>query len=80
MANPTLTMRKTREVLRLSFEANLSIRQIKASTKISVGTVQSLLARGKAVYPTADTKISSRFEVLDWKEVHQELKRKGVTK
>ncbi len=31
-------------------------------------------------YPTADTTVSSRYVKPDWQEVHQELKRKGVTK
>lgn len=38
-------MRKIREVLRLRFEAKLSIRQINASTKISVGGIQKLLVK-----------------------------------
>ena len=36
-------MRKLREVLRLSYSAGLSIRKISASTKISVGSIQSIL-------------------------------------
>ena len=36
-------MRKLREVLRLSYSAGLSIRQISASTKISVGSIQHIL-------------------------------------
>lgn len=31
-------------------------------------------------YPDADTRVSRRFQVPDWSVVHQELKRKGVTK
>ena len=31
-------------------------------------------------YPGADTRVSSRFQVPDWSAIHQELKRKGVTK
>lgn len=30
-------------------------------------------------YPTADTRVSSRFHVPDWPVNHQELKRKGMT-
>lgn len=51
------TMRKIREVLRLRHEAGLSIRQISASTKSSVGAVQKLLARAEALqltWPLAD--------------------------
>ena len=40
-------MRKIREVLRLHFSAKLSIRQIHRSTKISVGSIQSLLKLAK---------------------------------
>jgi transposase len=36
-------MRKLREVLRLRYSADLSIRQISASTKISVGSIQNVL-------------------------------------
>jgi len=43
MAAKRLAMRKIREVLRLHFEAQLSIRKINASTKISVGSIQNLL-------------------------------------
>ncbi len=38
-------MRKIREVLRLRFEAKLSVRQIHASTKVSVGAIQKLLTK-----------------------------------
>ena len=31
-------------------------------------------------YPAADTKPSARFQLPDWTEVHQELKKKGVSK
>ena len=36
-------MRKLTEVLRLSYSTGLSIRQISASTKISVGSIQNIL-------------------------------------
>lgn len=45
MAAQRITMRKIREILRLRFEANLSFRQINASTKISVGAIQKLLSK-----------------------------------
>lgn len=44
-----ISMRKIREVLRLRLEARLSIRQISASTKISVGAIQKLLSRVDAL-------------------------------
>ncbi len=42
-------MRKIREILRLRFVAKLSIRQIKASTKTSIGAIQKLLAKAKTL-------------------------------
>jgi len=45
MSNKRITMRQLRELLRLRYEGNLSIRQISGSTKISVGKIQSVLKR-----------------------------------
>jgi len=92
-------MRKIRDVLRLRHAGGLSIRQINASTKVSVGAVQKLLAKAEALalgwplpaeltevelarlfYPDADTRVSRRFQVPEWSVMHQELKRKGMTK
>lgn len=92
-------MRKIRDVLRLRLEAGLSIRQIGASTKTSVGAIAKLLTRAEALelgwplpddmddarlasllYPGADATVSARYQVPDWVQVHQELKRKGMTK
>ena len=39
------SMRKIREVLRLRFNAGLSIRQISASTKVSIGAIQRLVTQ-----------------------------------
>jgi len=99
MAMTRLTMRKIRDVLRLRLHGGLSYRQIKASTKLSVGACQQLIKKAAALglgwplpedvddsqlaqlfYPKADTTVSSRRIVPDWPVVHQELKRKGVTK
>ena len=49
MPTKRMTMRKIREILRLSLEAGLSIRQIKASTKVSVGGIQKILSRAKSL-------------------------------
>jgi transposase len=92
-------MRKIRELLRLRLEAGLSIRQISASTKTSIGAIQKLLARADTLeitwplpedlddgslaamfYPGSDPTSSSRYQLPDWATVHQELKRKYVTK
>ena len=91
-------MRKIRDILRLR-QAGLSIRQIRASTKVSVGNIQKLLAKADVLelswplppelddnrlarlfYPGADTCVSTRYQVPDWSVIHQELKRKGMTK
>ena len=98
MAAQRTTMRKIREILRLRWSGELSIRQIRASTKASVGAIQQLLTRAEAaglswplpddlddaglarlLYPGADTRVSSRYEMPDWAAIHQELKGKGVT-
>ena len=92
-------MRKIRDILRLRLAGGLSIRQINASTKVSLGAIQKLLSKAATLelswplpddlndvqlarlfYPDADTGSSSRFQVPDWPAIHQELKRKGMTK
>ena len=91
-------MRKIRDVLRLRLSAGLSVRQISASTKVSVGLIQKLLHQAQTLelewplpqiddsqlarlfYPGADTRVSDRYAVPDWAAIHQELKRKGMTK
>jgi transposase len=47
MSAKRTAMRKLREVLRLSYSAGLSIRKISASTKISVGSVQTILKQAE---------------------------------
>ena len=92
-------MRKIRDILRLRLAAQLSIRQINASTKVSVGAIQKLLSKAQELqlswplpdelddaqlarlfYPAADTGTAARCQVPDWPVIHQELKRKGMTK
>jgi len=92
-------MRKLREILRLRLTAQLSMRQIKASLRVSVGAIQKVISQAEAlgldwpaieklddqqlastIYPESDSRVSSQFQLPDWIEVHQELKRKGVTK
>ena len=99
MSAKRITMRQLRELLRLRYESKLSIRQINASTKISVGKIQSVLKQAQELnihwplpnemddrelaqcfYPQADTRVSSKFQVPDWPDVHQELKKKGLTR
>jgi transposase len=47
MSAKRITMRKIRDILRLRHAAGLSIRQIRASTKVSVGAIQKLLAKAE---------------------------------
>ena len=68
MPTKRLTMRKIRDILRLRLEAKLSIRQINASTKISVGAIQKLLKQAQALELTwplpdelDDTRLASLF-------------------
>lgn len=92
-------MRQLREILRLRLTAQLSMRQIKDSLRLSLGAVQKVISQAETLgldwpaidqqddqqlarlfYPAADTRVSSVFQLPNWVEVHQELKRKGVTK
>ena len=92
-------MRNIREILRLHFEAKLSLRKISICTKASIGGVQKLLVKvnqceltwplpedmddvalAKLLYPQSDPRPSRHYQLPTWIEVHQELKRKGVTK
>jgi len=99
MPNKRLSMRQLREILRLKLQANLSVRQIQRSLRISVGAISKVLNKATdqgidwstvaelddvqladRFYPRADTRKSTHFEMPDWREVHQELSRKGMTK
>ncbi|MGR9088246.1 MAG: IS21 family transposase [Gammaproteobacteria bacterium] len=99
MSAKRIAMRKIREVLRLRLHAGLSIRQISASTKISVGSIQNILKlaeqhqlawplpeelddQGLALllYPGSDARPSTKFQQPVWPHLHQELKKKGITK
>ncbi len=99
MSAKRITMRQIRELLRLRHEAGLSIRQINASTKVSVGKIQSILKKAEELniqwplpndmddralaqrfYPDADPRVSKNFHQPDWSVVHQELKKKGLTR
>ena len=99
MAAKRVTMGKIQEVLRLCLEAGLWIRQISASTKISVRAIQKLLAWTEVLqliwplpaeldetrlaamfYLGSDTAISQRYQIPDWASIHQQLKRKEMTK
>jgi len=92
-------MRNIREILRLRLSAGLKYRQISQITKVSLGSIQTLLKRAlelglgwplpdelddaalaRLFYPSADVTVSRRHVDPAWSVVHQELKRKGMTK
>lgn len=98
MTMKRLSMRKIKEVLRLSFEAGLTAREIGRSLSISHPTVLSYLSRARAEglgWPLPEGLDDAALERLlsappaasspsdrpqpDWAQIHQELKRKGVT-
>lgn len=99
MPTKRLSMRNLREILRLSLQAGLSLRQIKESQRVSLGAVQKIVRQAsdqgldwasieqlddtqlaRLFYPESDARVSNQFQLPDWVTVHQELKRKGVTK
>ncbi len=47
MATKRLTIRNIREILRLHFEAKLSLRKFRICTRASIGGVQKLLVKVK---------------------------------
>ena len=49
MPGKRIAMRNIRDVLRLRLDAQLSIRQISASTKVSVGAAQKLLKEAQSL-------------------------------
>ncbi len=92
-------MRKTKEILRLSYQAHLSQRHIAKALNLSLGTVSNYLRRakqagitwplpdnidertlGRLMFPTQPLTGQRRFVEPDYANVHQELKRKGLTK
>ena len=91
-------MRKIREVLRLTWEAGLTARQIAGSLQLARSTVGACLRRfhesglswplptdlsdadlERRLFPAVPRSPGLIRPVPDWAEVHQELKRKGVT-
>ena len=98
MPTERTSMRKLREVLRLRLHAQLGMRQIRDSTHLSLGVIQKITSKAKAlgldwaaidklddvqlagmIYPKSDTRASHKNVLPDWREVYQELQRKGMT-
>ncbi len=97
MPTKRLSMRKIREVLRLKYGLQKTIREISQSCLIGKSTVSDYLLRSSAAgisWPLPEDLDDTRLERLlfpscgpfrrnlpmpCWTEVHEELKRKGVT-
>ena len=58
MPTKRLSMRNLREILRLRFQAGLSLRQIKASQRVSLGVVQKITSTADALK-------------LDWEKISE---------
>lgn len=93
------TMRIIKEILRLKFEAKLSLRQVARSLKIGLATVSLYVNRAlevglswplpedmddmrleQALFPNRQASGRSDYVEPVYTAMHQELKRKGVTK
>ncbi|UYM15945.1 IS21 family transposase [Endozoicomonas euniceicola] len=93
-----LPMRKIREVLRLKFEHQLSIRKIASSCNVSRATVSDYLNRFAAsglewplssnldettldqqLFPVQPPASKRQLALPAWSEIHQELRKPGVT-
>jgi transposase len=92
-------MRKIREVLRLTHELGLSVRQVSKATGVGKTAVGEFVARAKVIGITwpvpseiSDAELERRLFTPagfhdrptriapDWAKVHEELKRRGVTR
>jgi len=99
MPKMRVSMRKIREVLRLTHELGLSVCQVSKATGIGKTAVGEFVARAKVIgitWPIPSEIKDAEFErrlftpagprdgpvrpVPDWAKVHQELKRRGVTR
>lgn len=98
MPKARTSMRKIREVLRLSKELGLSQRQVARSVRLGQSTVWDYLVRFKVsglsweqvgalddgalerrLFPSQQVSTGRSRSLPDWPEIHQELKKKGVT-
>ncbi len=77
-----LSMRQVKDSLRISLGAVQKITSRAEALKLDWAAVSQLNDQqlAQAIYPESDTQVSDAFQLPDWVEMHQELKRKGVTK
>ncbi len=77
-----LSMRQIRDSLKLSLGAIQKVTRKAEEMKLDWQAIEQLDDQQLAAqfYPESDTRSSHQFQLPDWVETHQELKRKGVTK
>ncbi len=77
-----LSVRQIKDSLRLSLGAVQKVTSKASSLDLDWATIEQLddqqLARH--FYPQSDLRASNQFQIPDWIDVNQELKRKGMTK
>ena len=67
MPTKRITMRNLRELLRLRLQAELSLRQIKNSLRISLGAVQKIIQQGRGT----GFGLGSQVQTLDDQQLAQ---------
>ncbi|GBE08907.1 hypothetical protein BMS3Abin11_02032 [bacterium BMS3Abin11] len=77
-----LSMRQIKDSLRISLGVIQKITSKALAQDLSWAAIEKLNDQQLAelFYPASDTRATGDFELPDWVEVHQELRRKGVTK
>ncbi len=99
MPTKRISMRQLRNILRLRLQAELTLRQISDSLRLSLGAVQKVSRKAEEFeltwdqiellddeqlssqfYPEADNQKSTKLQLPDWRDVRQEMSKKGVTK
>ena len=80
--NAKLSLRQIKNSLRLSLGAIQKVTSQAQAQGLDWASVEALDEQELAqlFYPTSDTRASNTFQLPDWVEVHQELRRKDVTK
>ena len=77
-----LSMRQIRDALRLSLGAVQKVLSKAEELELNWEAIEQRDDKELALqfYPKADPHVSKKLQLPDWRDVHQELKRKGVTK
>jgi transposase len=77
-----LSMRQIRDSLRLSLGAIQNVTSKAEQLALDWDAIEQLDDQqlAQTIYPQSDPQASRTFELPNWGDIHQELKRKGVTK